>query len=314
MSDSIQCARSSAPLANARALALAIALALALPLVTAASASANPSKVEELLRKAGNAGVARGPKTIDDAAKATIDGYTKALANKTGGKAYVVVLPGDAAPADYVGIYGSMGLGGKDVLIATNGKQWELRCDGIDAGAKANLLQKALGSGGNPVQRLEKLMNGLPSALAGSQRANAAGRTVATTQGRPFQPSSSDSGGFPWGWALFGVLIAGVVGIVVMRRRQRDGRLAAEFKKALEPGESAMAEIFLGMDGLESHPRFDELLSKATALSSRLDELKAGPPSRQSIVQAEQLGRQARELHGQFRAIGGSASAQLEGF
>ena len=296
---------------RSRALAVLVA---GLTLGVALTASANPSVVEGLLRKAGNAGVARGPKTIDDAAKSTIEGYTKALASKTGGKAYVVVLPADAKPSDYVGLYGSMSLSGKDVLIATNGKAWELRCDAIDGDAKAKLLQSALGSGGNPVQRLEKLMNGLPSALAGSQRANATGRTVATTQGRQVQPSNTDSGGFPWGWLVFGVLIAGVVGIIIMRRSQRDGRLAADFKVALDPGESAMADIFLGMDGAESHPRFDELLSRATALSSRLDELKAGPPSRPAIVQAEQLGRQARELQGQFRAIGGSSAGQLDGF
>lgn len=293
-----------------RALTVAAAVAMtALPL----SARAGVDDVLKILQNKGNAGVVRGPKTIDDAARDQLDAATKQLSAKTGGKAYVVVLPSGEDPDDYTDIYQKMSMKGKDVLIATNGKNWELRCDAIGKGEKDALFQSALSGGGNPVQRLGKLMDGVPAAIARSQTAHG-GKAIATTGARRPLPPSDSSGGFPWGWAMFGLLVAGVVGVVLFRRKQRDRRLVEDFKKALEPGEAAMAEVFLGMDGLESHPRFDEMLSRATGLSSKFDELKAQPPSRQGIAQAESLSKQARELHGQFRALGSSATARIEGF
>ncbi len=273
-----------------------------------AARAANVDAVLSILQKKGNAGAARGPKTIDDAAKAKVDGMAEQLAQRTGGKAYIVVLPEDEEPDDYISIYGKMGLGGKDVLIATNGKEWELRCDAIAKAQKDTLFAQTLGTGGNPLQRLEKLTTALPGAIQSSQKVHGGTRAIATTGARPYQPHVQHESGFPWGWTLFGALVAGAVGFVFWRRKQRDRALAAELKAALDPGESSMAEIFLGMDGLEQHPRFDQLLSRATGLSSKFDELKAQSPSRQAIVQAESLSRQARELHGEFRVLGAPAS------
>ncbi len=289
---------------RARALALTwVAAGFGLT-VSPAARAANVDAVLSILQSKGNAGVARGPKTIDDAAKAKVEAMTEQLAQRTGGKAYVVVLPEGEDPGDYISIYGKMGLSGRDVVIATNGKDWELRCDAISKGQKQTLFSQTLGKGGNPLERLEKLTNALPAAVQSSQQSQRGTKAIATTGARPYQPVGQAEGGFPWGWTLFGALVVGAVGVVFWRRKQRDRSLAAELKTALDPGESAMAEIFLGMDGLEEHPRFDQLLSRATALSSKFDELKAQSPSRQAIGQAESLSRQARELHGEFRGIG----------
>ncbi len=292
-----------------RALIVLATLLVGLPL----TAHANVGKVQEILEGAGQSGVARGPKTVNDEVKAKLGAMARDLAAKTGARAYIVVLADGSNVDDYGKVYDRMKLGGADVLIVSAGGEWVLRCNAIAAADKQRLMKQVMSTGGNPLDRMGRLTAALPAAIAASQQRAAplkSGRNAAPAPPITTAPASS-SGGFGFGFAFLVLLLVGGAGVVFWRRKSRDTRLAAEFKQALDPGEQAMANIFLGMDAVEGKPGFDALLSRATDLSSDFDALKAQPPSRQSISRATSLGQKAKALEGEFRALGGGGPKLL---
>lgn len=294
-----------------RTLILLSIVLVGLPLV----AHANVGKVQEILEGAGQSGVARGPKTVSDEVKAKLGAMARELAGKTSARAYIVVLADGSNVDDYGKVYDRMKLGGADVLIVSAGSKWVLRCNAIAAADKQRLMKQVMSAGGNPLDRMARLTAALPAAIAASQqRAAPASSRRKAAPARPIttEPASS-SGGFGFGFAFLVLLLVGGAGVVFWRRKSRDTRLAAEFKQALDPGEQAMANIFLGMDAVEGKPGFDALLSRATDLSSDFDALKAQPPSRQAISRATSLGQRAKALEGEFRALGGGSGPNLLG-
>lgn len=281
------------------------------------AAHANVGKVQEILEGSGRSGVARGPKTVDDRVKAQLAEMARELAGKTGARAYIVVLADGSNVDDYAKVYDKMNLGGADVLIVSAGGKWALRCNGISSSDKQRLMKQVLSGGANPLDRMQRLTAALPAALGASQGKAAAGsrRRAAAASGKtaPVRTAPESSGGFGFGFAFLALLLIGGGGFVFWRRKQRDARLEGDLKAALDPGEQAMANIFLGMDAVEGKPGFDALLSRATDLSTGLDALKRQPPSRQTIARAETLSRQAKQLEGEFRAFGGGSGPQLLG-
>ncbi|MCO4762875.1 MAG: TPM domain-containing protein [Myxococcales bacterium] len=297
MRRSLPC-RFSAPSAM---LALLVGASLALP----ATATANPGKVAQILQKSGDVGVVRGPGTISNDIKAKITGQAKQLAASTGGKVYVVIVNSETGIGPYSKLYNKLSMGTKDVLIASNGTKWALRCNGISKKDKKKLLKKAMTSGGDPLSRMSKLMAGIPAALGHSQAAakpktaNQAAR--ATGGGRAIAPVEESSGGY--GWIFFLLIVGGGVGFVIWRRKQRDADLTGDLKAALDPAENHMADFYIGTDGFESHPQFSNMLAKGTALSNQIDTLKAAPPTRESISKAQTLAKSAAALESELRAL-----------
>lgn len=294
-----------------------VVLACGLLGVAAAPAHANVGKVQEILEGSGRSGVARGPKTVDDRVKAQLAEMARELADKTGARAFIVVLADGSNVDDYAKVYDKMKLNGADVLIVSAGGKWALRCNGISSSDKQRLMKQVLSGGANPLERMQRLTSAIPAALGASQAKAGSGAqrraTTATGTRNPIRTREESSGGFGFGFALLALLLIGGGGFVFWRRKQRDARLEGDLKAALDPGEQAMANIFLGMDAVEGKPGFDALLSRATDLSTGLDALKRLPPSRQTIARAETLSRQAKQLEGEFRAFGAGTGPQLLG-
>jgi hypothetical protein len=300
-----------------------VAAGAAMSTPSAAQAENKVDKVEGILGGAGTSGVVREPGSLDDAKKKQVEDLASALAAATGGRAYIVVLKKESDVDDFKNTYRNLGMARQDVLIVSNGAKWIFNCAAMSEADKKRLMKPIFEGSGNPLVRMRQLTDAIPSAIAGSQGAAKTGANTgrrrannnATRSDRSAVAgdTSSSEGGFPFGLAFLGLLVVGGGGFVVMRRKQRDKRLGAEFKEALAPGENAIAEVFMGLDGIEDTPGFDGLLSSSTALQSEFDAVKAAPPTRQSIIQAQALSKRARELEGQMRALGGKGSAGLFG-
>ncbi len=271
-------------------------------------AHANPDKVADILRQSGNVGVARGPKTINNEAKAKIRTLAERTAAKTGGKVYVVILAKGTDLAPYAKIYDKLGLAKRDVLYVSNGSQTVLRCNGISKADKTKLMASVMKSAGDPMVRLERLMAGLPAALGHSQgkAKRASGRSTTTSNGAALAATAAtqtESSGFGWGWMIFLLLVVGGVAFVIWRRKQRDGQLDAAFKAALDPAENHMADFYLGTDGFEAHPQFSTMLARGTAISAQIDALKAQTPTREAIAKAASLAKDAAALESELRRL-----------
>lgn len=287
------------------------AASLVLHVALIGAAHANPSKVAQILEKAGRSGVARGPKTIDNSKKRTIEAAMSSLASKTSGKAFAVILPANTSPKPYAALYDQMNLGPRDVLIVSNGAQWVVRCDGITSAKKRALLKAVMTRHAKPLERIQGLAAGIPKALSESQSQSRRERrrmsNSRSTNGRaqPSTPAAADRESGGWGGVLLLLFVAGGVGFVFLRRRQRDSAVEAAFKAALDPAESQLAEFYLGLDGLESHEDFDAVLSKATTLSSEIDAMKAKPPSRESAAKLTRIHSDARRLFARLQGMQG---------
>ncbi len=278
-------------------------LALTLAALTPQDAQANPKKVAEILQSSGSSAVVRGPGTINNQVKAKLEGQAAALASKTGGKVFLVIVNGNTGVGAYAKLYDTLGLGKGDVLIASNGKKWALRCNGISKADKSRLLKQVMSAGGDPMARMSGLMSGIPSALGHSQKQGKKARSTGAATAVGTAAAVESSSGFGFGAIFFLLLLVGGVGFVIWRRKQRDAALEAEFRAAIDPAENHMAEFYLGSDGLEGHPQFDQLLSQATGISGQIDALKAATPTREAISKAKTLTKQAAEMHQSLKRL-----------
>ena len=307
--------------------------------LSANAALANPNAVVGLLGKAGQAGVARGPSTVDDATKKEIEGFVRKAAEETGAKFHVVLVDKDSELAPYAAVYGDLGMGGKDVLVVSNGAKWDLRCNALTAEQKKTVLHAAMSDGGKPLARMERLVDGTvaavkearPVAKAGAstgkamtwnefEQANAGkgwngaqmsaayqkyrrdGGALATTASTEVaSKTDADTGSSSWLFpGLFALAIGGVVTWIVLRRRKRDAGLADELKKALHAPETTMSDVYMNLDGLENHPNFGRLMDAATGVSDKLSTLKSAAPTRANIAQAQALREEAQRVRTQF--------------
>ena len=303
----------------------------------AGPALADPvSAVANILRQSGQFGVARGPNTIDDATKEKLVDLAHQTATKTGAKTYVVILPAGSDPAPFAANYDVLGMAGKDVLVVSNGPQWDLRCAALSAAEKQGLLDRAMRAGSKPLERMEILTGELAAALAKVkttattakvlawnefQHANAgkgwdgarmsqeyqayrqgqatAATSTLTTTSQPLASGQAKGGGW-LGPTFFALVIAALVGWVLVRRRKRDADLSAEFKRALNGPESTMADVYLGMDGLEKNPDFGQLMDMASGVSARIDSLKGADATRENIAKAQALNAEANRVRDLF--------------
>lgn len=303
----------------------------------AAPARADPvSAVANILRQSGQFGVARGPNTVDDATKEKLVDLAHQTATKTGAKAYVVILPSGSDPAPFAANYDTLGMTGKDVLVVSNGPQWDLRCSALSAAEKQGLLDRAMRGGAKPLERMEILTGELATALAKVKTASTGAKALTWNE---FQHANAGKGwngarmseeyqayrqslatsdtstlatastplasghakGGSWlGPTFFALVVGAIVAWVLVRRRKRDANLAAEFKRALSGPESTMADVYLGMDGLEKNPNFGELMDSASAVSARIDALKAADPTRENIAKAQALSAEANRVRDLF--------------
>jgi hypothetical protein len=305
-------------------LALYSQLTMLAALITLAAVPvrANVPAVTKILQSAGSHAVVRAPKTVDEATRDQIDSMAKDAAAKSGAKVYVVVLPESEAPHAYRGVYPTVGMHGKDTLIVTNGPAWDLHCNAMSAAAKQELLAKAMKGEAKPLDRMEALLDGLPAALASAKtgkamtwnefehqhagkgwnsarmseeyrkHVQAAEAGILVPVDKPAVVESSP--GMGWGFGFFAVVVAAIVGTVIWRRRNRDRELAGAFKIALQGPESALADVYLDVD--ETNPTQQRLLEQATALSAKVDAIKAQPPSRHGIAQLDGLAIDAQRL------------------
>ncbi|MBP48326.1 MAG: hypothetical protein CMH53_10350 [Myxococcales bacterium] len=283
------------------------ALATAMTFLLATSmtwpANANPKKVSEILSRSGRFGAVRGPKTIDSATKDKISALMRQVSQRTGGRAFAVILPSGTRTKAYARLYSTLKMTPRDILIVSNGSQWSVRCDGISKQQKQDMMSSVMSLGGDPLGRMRRLSEALPEALESSQEQTTHnGIAIDSTIPKhdPLQgdhrshPSQSDS---PWATAAFLLFVAGGVGFVILRRKRRDAAIEADFSDALEPVETRLTELYLNLDGLENHPDFDALLSDATATSTELDDLKGKAPSRETIAKLRRLSSDAAGLH-----------------
>lgn len=283
--------------------AIAVTLLLGLPTL----ASANPGKVADILRQSGNSGVVRGPKTISNKQKNKLAGVARQAASRTGGKVYVVIVNSDTKTKPYAKLYKKLNMGKGDVLIVSNGPKWELRCDGISKSDKSKLLKAVMSNNGDPLSRATSLLKGIPKALGHSQAKAKAGKSssppIGGGSGSTDLATKESAGGFPWVAIFFLLFVAGGVGFVIFRRKQRDASLDADFKAALDPAENHMADFYLGTDGFESHPQFSNMLAKGTQISTQIDALKAKTPTREAISKAKTLAKEAAAIESELRGL-----------
>lgn len=270
---------------------------------------------------------------LPDADKGQLRELAKEVSAKTGGKVYFVVHKSDESPDAYGALYEQLGMSGKDILVASNGQKWEVKVAALSHEAKQAAVNRALPStvGAAPPQRFKAVTGELEVALSQTQgkkltwnefqSANAgkgwdghrmsreyetykatghtSGGAIATVgHSTPITHSSSSSG---WGtWAFLGVVVAAIVGIVLWRRRKRDGDLGAELKQMLQHPESTLADVVMNMDGLENHPRFGQLMDAYSACENKLKDLKNGAPTREAVSKARALNDEANRVRRMF--------------
>ncbi len=295
-------------------------------------AVAAPEDALKFLQNTGQSGVAQNV-GLDAAKKSEVEAIASDLSGKTGGKAYFILLKRDEEPEPYGGLYDRLGMKGKDILVANNGTKWEVKVAALSHEAKQAAVDRALAGSGDvkPIPRLKIVSNELQLALSQTQgkkltwnefqSANAgrgwdghrmsreyetykatghsSGGAIATVgHSTPITHSSSSSG---WGtWAFLGVVVAAIVGIVLWRRRKRDGDLGAELKQMLQHPESTLADVVMNMDGLENHPRFGQLMDAYSACENKLKDLKNGAPTREAVSKARSLNDEANRVRRMF--------------
>jgi len=261
-----------------------------------AVALADPGKVADILKTKGNAGLAQNA-GLDDASKARLDASAKDTASKTGGKVYLVVLKKDTAPEPYANLYSQLGMSGKDILLATNGVAWDLRVSALPSEARTGILSQTASAGGSPLDRVDNVLRETMSALAKVKVGT--GNTLATVGVKEVplaRKESSNTGLF-----AFLAVAAIAVGVwVFFRRKKRDAAIATELQQALKGPEAVLTEIYLGMDGMENHPQFGELIERANQVQARLDEVKNAPPSRESIAKLRAIHDDANRVRRAF--------------
>ena len=302
--------------------------------LTVTLAHAAPEDALKFLQNTGQTGVAQNV-GLDAAKKSEVEALANDLAVKTGSKAYIVLLKRDEGPQEYGSLYERLNMKGKDILIASNGTQWEVKVAALSHEAKQAAVDRALASSGDakPIPRLKIVANELTLALSQAkgqrlswnefQAANAGkgwsgqrmsseydhyktsgqlpSGTLATVGHSAPVPHTAQSAGIGFGtWAFLGALVAAIVGVVIWRRRKRDADVAGELKQMLSGPENVMTDVYMNMDGLENHPRFGQLLDAANACQAKLDELKRGPATREAVAKARSLNDEANRVRRTF--------------
>lgn len=271
------------------------ALGLALALVPAV-ALADPGKVADILRTKGTSGLAQNA-GLDDATKARLEASAKDTASKTGGKVYVVVLKKDTPTGPYGDVYTQLGMSGKDILLATNGVQWDLRSGNLPSQARSEILETTAKGGGTPLDRVDNVLRETATQLAQVKTGTAG--TLATTGPKEVPLARKESSNV--GLIAVVAIAAVAVGIwVYFRRKTRDAAIATELQQALKGPESVLTDIYLGMDGMENHPQFADLIERANQVQARLDEVKNGTPSRESIAKLRAIHDDANRVRRAF--------------
>ena len=297
------------------------------------AATRSGAQIAGILRSAGQSGVVRGSGTIDDNTKKELESLARSTAERTGGKVYFVIAKKDDPINDFDGLYGDLGLQGKDMIVVSNGPAWSLHCNALDRAQKEGILANAGKSGARPLERMRMVANDAAAAVA---QAKAEARVIARPAGRmtwnEFQHANAGKG---WGsqqmsqayaryqrgqsydtagslaptgttstttssgggnglWIFLGIAAVIIGAVVFFRRRNRDQALATEMTAALEQPQAVMADVYMNLD--ESHPRFAQLIEQATAVSSQIDLIKGQSPSREGISRLRGLEQQARDL------------------
>lgn len=259
----------------------------------AADAYANPGKVAELIGTKGRSGVVRGPHTISKEQKAALEPIAATVAKRYGGRAFFVLLPADADDDEYVALYDGLGMKGADFLAVSNGKGLALRCNALGKQAKEAAWKAFRDAPPGPTAKFTALVAALPAKLTYKPGAEA-----------PAGEAAEEGGGGNLGTTLFVLFVIGAVAVVIVRRKNRDTAIATDFAQALDPVESDLADMYLSMDGLEQEPGFDQLVGQATALSEKVDVVKAEAPSRQGVQKLETMGRDAAWLKSELNKLG----------
>ncbi len=320
-----------------RALTLLVTL-LAL-LVWTTPVLAAPSDALNILRSVGQSGIAQDV-GLDQAKKDTANQIAREAAQKTGAKVYVVLLKRDEDPGPYAELYSQLGMQGKDLLVASNGTKWEVKCAGLSHDSKEAAVERGLKVQGlDPLGRLRELTTQMTTAInqqtltvAGTgrmswnefQSANAGkgwsgarmseeyarykatgvmpggGGAITTTSTTAAVPVVHSSSSHTGAWLFLGAILIAVVGVVLWRRKQRDASLGQDLKNALQGPEQVITDVYMNMDGLENHPRFGQLLEAANACQAKLDELKKGPATREAVSKARALNDEANRVRRAF--------------
>ncbi|MBI5609390.1 MAG: hypothetical protein HY902_10980 [Deltaproteobacteria bacterium] len=305
--------------------------------VWSAPALAAPSDALNILRSVGQSGIAQDV-GMDQAKKDTANQIAREAAQKTGAKVYVVLLKRDEDPGAYAEIYNQLGMQGKDLLIASNGTKWEVKCAGLSHDSKQAVVDRALKVQGlDPLGRLRELTTQMTTAInqqtltvAGTgrmswnefQAANAGkgwsgarmseeyarykatgampGGGALTTTSTGAVPVVHSPSSNTGTWVFLSILVVAIVGVVLWRRKKRDASLGQDLKNALQGPEQVITDVYMTMDGLENHPRFGQLLEAANACQAKLDDLKKGPATREAIAKARALNDEANRVRRAF--------------
>ncbi len=293
----------------------------------AVPAQAAPSDAANILKNAGQTGVAQNLGLPADK-KAFAEQIAKDAANKTGAKVYIVLLKRDEDPQAYGSIYSDLNMQGKDLLIASNGTKWEIKAAALSHEAKQTAVNKGLSQEGQPLERLKTVTQELTTALtqartgklswnefqhqnAGKgwnpaqmsreyQRYQQSGQLTTTVGTREVPLVRQESSGFGTGAVVLSLIVAAIVGVVLWRRKKRDAGLGDELKLALQGPDQVITDIYMNLDGLEEHPNFGKMLDAVTACQGKLDELKKGAPTREAIARARSLNDEANRLRRAF--------------
>ncbi len=146
---------------------LALLASLIALVTTSSQAIASPTDALNILRSAGQSGLAQHL-GLDQAKKDTVNQIAREAAQKTGAKVYVVMLARDESPEPYGELYTQLNMQGKDLLVALNGTQWRVTCAGLSHDAKEALVDRALkmpGFENNPIGRLRELTTQMTTAI-----------------------------------------------------------------------------------------------------------------------------------------------------
>ena len=286
---------------RSRTVGLAAAAAFAAcALGFAAPAAADPDKVFEILQKSGKVGVAQDIGLSDDK-KAALREMGESMSRRTGASAWVVLLKNDTETEAYARLYDRLKRSPKDVLVVSNGRNWALRSDAITKEAKLSLLGRTQRLA--KMERMAAIFEGVPTAMAADQLAArdsdvaAAARLPANNRRQRGTRANGGSSATAW---LFGLAATVLVAVVLWRRRGRASRRATAFRAAVEPAELAMTEFYLGMDGVENHPNFGDVVERAGRIDEEIKGLKAGAQDRRAQGRGMTLTREAQALRGEL--------------
>ncbi len=264
----------------------------------AVTAQANPGKVAQIIERSGRSGVVRGPNTISKAQKAQLQTVATALSSRLNARVYFVLLPSSADNLRYANLYDQLGMDGADLLAASNGRGLALRCNALAKADKDKAWKAFRDAPKGPMTKFSALVAALPTTLAAAPRPRPSKQPPVRAPAKaPIAASEQPSDDSEESGTTFAVILL-IIGVatVIWRRSNRDAKILREFKAALDPLESDLADMYLSMDGLEQVQGFDGLLEKATTLSGAVDGIKAETPNRQAISKLKTLGRDASWL------------------